>query len=432
MNFVDCVNEIESLTSPTLRRDGHAELRKVLTDNFIQSLDFFNKHGGNRVVLVAGTNGKGSVCATLSTLLKDQGYRVGMFTSPHLINICERLQIDGQNISEQDFVLAYIRAKALAGEYYLTRFEMLTLMALIYFVTGEIAKPCDYLVIEVGMGGLRDATRAIPHKYNIIATISEDHREILGNTVAEIAYQKLSVVDKDGVCVHLPFSEEVLPVFESLRQPSQEWIECEDFEHEVQQYGHEPIHYLKTNGKLYQLSLAGKRGAVASSLALTLLKRMGFALAFEQETLLNSLKNVNWPGRMQKLSDNLYVSGDHNPEGVQSLIEILKSYRYEKLYIIFGAAKDKDHERMLSLLKLIPRSEVILTQTPFKGLNASGYEEWINQGLRYFDDYRQAMQFCVNKSSLGDKIIVTGSLYLVGEVLKDFSPKSEEGDKKCN
>ena len=374
-----------------------------------------------KIIVVAGTNGKGSVCASLEALLLDAGCKVGLYTSPHLEEITERIRINGEDISQEEFCSTYSRVAEITADLCLSHFEILTLMAVWVFYSKQNSRSLDWGLFEVGLGGLWDATNAIPHHHCVITSLGLDHQNLLGNSLQEIAWNKFGIVGQGSTVIHTPFVEEIRPLADQVKNATRStWIPSIPFQHSILQNRAEPRTLLTTRWGQFPLALMGARAAENSALALTVFHQLGFNPADHLETLLK----VRWPGRMEKIrpsSDQqaaIYLSGDHNVPGVRSLIELLSHYSWERLYLICGIGKDKESDPMLELLFSIRNAELFLTETPFKGHTLPEYGPWLQKASEALADPIACFEAANKKAGKSDLILVTGSLYLVGLLRK--------------
>lgn len=200
-SYTEVVQYLESLSIMPKTMPGLEKIKRALVET-----EWFSKINSDKVVIVAGTNGKGSTCACLEGLLLQTGKKVGFYSSPHLIETTERIRLNGKQISKEVFVVSFIRTKSLIETHQLTHFEALTLMAGdIFFGHNEL----DYVIFEVGLGGTYDATNAFPHSTSVITSLSLDHTNILGNTLKEVARNKFGIVQKNNKVIHLPLTAEL-------------------------------------------------------------------------------------------------------------------------------------------------------------------------------------------------------------------------------
>jgi dihydrofolate synthase / folylpolyglutamate synthase len=372
---------------------------------------WFRAPDPKRNIIIAGTNGKGSTAATLSALLQSTGERVGLYTSPHLVNICERFRITESDIDSGLFLEALHANLETIEALKLTHFEALTLMAAWIFHSGVATPPCDWAIWEVGLGGLWDATNAIPHHFCAITRLGFDHEGLLGNTLEEIATQKFGVIPPKGVVVYSPMEKSLAPLRERYaRDLNCQWIPAAACEEREDLSIHTPWGETR-------MALEGARAVENSATALTLLESLGFAPAKH----LKALRQVRWPGRFQQTEwrgRRVYLSGDHNPQGVESLLAILRKKTYRKLHILLGICSDKSAALMGDLLLALPRAELHLTQTPFKTLPLSAYPESLRLRAQSMEASPSLLLDRVTAAASDDDLVlVTGSLYLVGEIL---------------
>jgi dihydrofolate synthase/folylpolyglutamate synthase len=370
-----------------------------------------------RSIIVAGTNGKGSVCATLERLLSSAGARVGLYTSPHLIETTERIRVGCRDISQSDFIKTFEVVNEKTAHLSLTHFEMLTLMTAWYFLSGELIEPVNHMIWEVGLGGTWDSTNAIPHGTCVITRLGLDHQNILGKTLIEIAANKFGVVCNGATVVHIPLDHTLYHLAQVTKtKTNSKWLESAICPYEIKDL--KPV--MKTPWGETAINLFGERGVENTSLALKCFEMLGFNPADH----LKALEQVYWPGRMEQVENyrgpgKVFLSGDHNPQGIESLISILKDFNFNRIFFLVGVGVDKDCDAILQPLFNQKNAKVFLTETPFKGLKISQYGKWLakasgvsaNPWLAFLEMLKE-----MNQES--DLAIVTGSLYLVGEIKK--------------
>lgn len=368
----------------------------------------------NKVIVVAGTNGKGSTCATLEALLIDAGQNVGLYTSPHLIEHTERIRLAGHDVSPGLFVSAFEAVDKNTRDLKLTHFETLTLMAAWLFFSNEITQAVDYAIFEVGLGGLWDATNAIPHSTAVITSLGYDHENLLGRTLIEIARSKLGIIEPNSTIVHEAFSAELTELVEHKRLTfGGQWIESRKVRMRFSEHGFT----IDSQWGEAAVNLPGPRGARNTALGLTVFESLGY----DAHKHLHALSKVRWPGRMQLVQSNpipLYLSGDHNASGVMSLIELLPYYPRRHLHLLVGIGHDKNLEEMLIPLFNISHASVYFTETPFKTRRLAGYGCWLKHARGAWPEPIEALIEVQKHAYQQDLIIVTGSLYLVGAIQK--------------
>jgi dihydrofolate synthase/folylpolyglutamate synthase len=404
--YVRAVNELEGLgimpaSMPSLEPMQRALARSGLLPRI----------HAERNIIIAGTNGKGTTAATLSRLLLSAGQRVGLYTSPHLVTTRERIRIDDEDLSEEDFTRAYRAVQGIVREERLTHFEALTLIAAHVLHSGDFGPPVEWAIWEVGLGGMFDATNAIPHSSVAITRLGLDHQSILGNSIEEIARQKFGVIGREAAVVHFPYEDSLSDLRGEIERETRcRWVPARlpEYEGAETAWGKAP------------LSILGDRAKENTAVALTLFEVLGF----EVRAHLGALAQVRWPGRFSRLEwpgmpCPLYVSGDHNPQGIESLLRILETRKWETLHCIVGIGQDKDAEGMFEALSRLARIKFYLTETSFKPLTLEKYPVDITRRATAQDkDPTALLDRVAGVARPGDLVVVTGSLYLVGTLLK--------------
>ncbi len=398
--------------------------RKVLDQLRIQEAAFFSEFckDPRKIIIVAGTNGKGSVSATLEALFRAAGENVGLYTSPHLETINERIRFNGVNISDSAFVQAYQDVSRRADVAQLTHFELLTVMAVDYFLFSDECAKLDRIILEVGLGGASDATNAVPHGMCIFTTIGLDHTQILGDTREQIATQKLGVLDGVPgdvvpVIIHGPLDAEIAPAFQRRRT-----------QHAIGTWTQTPAYSSMTQADppfttqiqsawgTAELKLVGDRAAWNTNTALTAFEASGY----DPGLYLEALKDVSWFGRFEAMRavgfrHAVWLSGDHNPEGIASLIEIV-GRSSKPIAFVVGIGHEKDLTGILDPLLQLPAAKVFLTETPFRGRTISDYGSYLDRCEKYSANWKQLLEELDSSWPQEGTIVVTGSLYLVGAV----------------
>ncbi len=400
MNFSDTVTYLENLIMMPKTMPGLDKIRSAVVEK-----NWFTKLDSQKIITVAGTNGKGTTCAVLEALLLSEGQKVGLYTSPHLIQTTERIRMNGADISEADFIQLFLKNKTLIEKHELSHFESLTLMAADYFFNHNL----DFIIFEVGLGGTYDATNIFPNQYSVITKLGLDHQNILGDTIQDIARNKFGIIKNNNLVVHHKLPADVnLP-----KNINAKWIQADPawalfVDNQWQ---------IETKWGNTQMNMVGQRSAENAATALTLFENLGFQPA----KCLQALNHVRWNGRMQKISwpnmtAPIYLSGDHNIQGIESLIEILKNYKWKKLHLIIGIGQDKSCAEMFDQLLKLQNTQFYLTVTPFKGRKLGEYPKNI---LDLANEKNENVIQILNqiKTTKDDLVLVTGSLYLVGLIL---------------
>ncbi len=396
MKYQEVVARIEEIPMMPTRAPNLEPMLQALND---LALSF----EAEKIILIAGTNGKGSTAKTLATFLEKQNLSVGFYCSPHLLSIRERIQVNGQWITQEDFVTAYQELKNKTAVH-LSHFEILTAMMAIHFSKSQL----DYWVLEVGMGGLWDATNAIPHKTSAIAKLGFDHQEFLGNSIQEIAANKFGIIHGNNHVVVGPMPKEV----ESLlfeKTVHSKLFRADTPEYKVYKNALKPRYTLKG----YDMALPGYRAAENSMLALKIFESLGF----KSEQALPYLKDVDWPARMSHLKENIFISADHNPQGLQSLKELLEDYEYSQIHILFACSQGRNPKEMLSILNTIPRSKLYLSESNFRSLKVAEWPADLKANFEWSEkDAHKALQRI--ESQPQDMVLITGSIYFASLFLQ--------------
>jgi len=404
---------------------------KLGLENMIRILEAMgNPQERLAVVHVAGSNGKGSTAAHLESVLMKAGYRVGLYTSPHLVSFNERIRVNREEISDEDVVrftnrilnaLPELReAAAQDSPLPVTFFEFTTAMAIDYFVR----KGTDVAILEVGMGGRLDATNVCRPLLCIITSISLEHQDYLGRTLVEIAREKAGIV-KGGVPVVLgtchPKARAV--VEEVCRREGAPLYYCgRDFRAEGTP-GCFSYRGIERSFPGLGTSLKGRHQVRNAALCLAAVEIMGgLGYPTPEEAVAGGLRDVLWKGRQQYPGPpQVLLDGAHNPEALRTLCSSLKrDYRFQRLRVLMGVMSDKDYPRMLKMLAPVVHEFVFGRPHMDRSL-----DPWVLQaeamrlGCRatVAEEIVQGFQDLMERAGQGDLICVTGSLFAVGEVL---------------
>lgn len=384
-----------------------------------------------KCIHIAGTNGKGSVSHLLASVLFENGYKTGLYTSPHLIDFRERIRINGEKIPEAKVVEFVKNVKPLIEQHRLSFFEVTTAMAFNFFASENI----DIAVIETGLGGRLDATNIVLPQISVITNVSIDHTDLLGNTIAEIACEKAGIIKQNIPLVIGETNIEAQNIFiaEAINKCSQYVLAQNKIS--IKNYTIIPngidiiIEYNNNNTK-YELGLAGiyQLQNIKTVLA-TLLELKQNGTNINNTAIFNGLKNVventNLLGRWQRLNENPTIICDtgHNQAGIEMVVNQLKLHKYNNLYVIFGLVNDKDRSNILKLLPQhahyiftkanIPRSlqpNILLNEATSFGLKG---ECVINVW--------EAIVLALKKAQGNDLIFIGGSTFVVAEAIAYFN-----------
>lgn len=382
---------------------------------------------------IAGTNGKGSVSAMLLTMLGESGYRVGLYTSPHLSSVRERFRINHDYISEKTFAELATQIRNSLGEDKITYFEFTTAIALLWFSQSDL----DLVILETGLGGRLDATNVITPLVSVITNVSMDHEAHLGDNLETVAHEKAGII-KEGIPVVSGVGDDVSREVVKkvcLQRTAPLYLYGEHFVTEEERGAH--FTYRSADSDLgfetYKHLLCSMKGsyqrdnAALAIAVLQLLPRHGFGVS--EDSIRQGLLQVRWPGRLEHIipEDRPEISylldGAHNPAGVQSLVKTLeREYEYNKMILIWAAMGDKDLSATLPVAA--ERADLIILTRP-EGERSAEPEmllECMNDELKpsteVVREVKDALQRAADIAETGDMIVVAGSLYLVGAVRK--------------
>lgn len=352
-----------------------------------------NPHKNLKAIHVAGTNGKGSVCAMLSSILQKAGYKVGMYTSPHLKDLNERFQVNGEKISNKDIArLAAIVKKHRKDQ---TFFETITSMAFQYFKEQKV----DFLVLEVGLGGRLDSTNVVKPLVSVITNVDIDHIDYLGKHIANIAYEKAGVI-KNKIPVVTAAGGKALKVIQNVAKERDS-----------------KLFLVKKPSKRIKLSLDGDFQQINAAVALETIHvlKKHYNLKVTNGDIELGLKTTYWPGRFEYIKGNLLVDCAHNLAGVKVLVKELKKVK-KKIILVVGILKDKDQEGMLKLLEPFA-SKTILTKAKVpRATEPKELAKYLKKSYKIINEPKKAIKYAKSIAKKNDLVVVAGSIYIVGEM----------------
>ena len=423
MNFLEAVAYID-------------ETPKFTTKNSLEHTKECLRRLGNpqdkfKVIHVAGTNGKGSTCAFITSVLREAGYSCGLFTSPHLVEINERFQINEVNIDNETFLDAFHRVKKLSddlvaeGSYHPTYFEMLFLMGMVIFAEAGV----DYVTLETGLGGRLDATTAVENPVAcVIASISFDHTQFLGNTIEAIAGEKAGIIVPGVPVIYDGNNKAAAAVIrkkaEELGSPAYE-VCVEDTE--IHQNTRAGIDFSVKNdyyeNTIFSLPFVAKYQVMNGALALKTLEVMNKELHIPVETIQNGMKKTRWQGRMEQVLPGVIVDGAHNEDGVAKFVETAVHFQKDyPLTLLFSAVDDKEYKDMIkTICDQIHFEHVVVTQVggyrmvPVEEL-AGIIREMGYPDVHAHEEIPAALNHALELKGENGMLFCVGSLYLVGEI----------------
>lgn len=345
---------------------------------------------------IAGTNGKGSTAAYCSSLLLEQGFKVGLFTSPHIYDFSERIRVNGVPISEVAVIDFCQHFEQLNSTIDASFFELTFAMALAHFQ----AENCDYIVIETGLGGRLDATNVLKPKVSIITNIALDHQDLLGDTIEKIAFEKAGIIKQ-----HTPV------VIGEKVQITQEIFE------KISSQLNAPIHFSdEVNFTTNELHLIGYQRNNFNT-ALLALQKIGFTFSFEQQlsALSNLRKNTGFFGRLDvfQLEPKIIIDVSHNPAGITATLPIIKNECLGQLYILYGASQDKDASEILTLFP----DQAKVAACIFNNPRSKNLQEWQALGVHtVYDNLQLALEVIKKQMQPTDLLWITGSFFLISDL----------------
>ncbi len=385
---------------------------------------------------VAGTNGKGSVTAMLSHILKSAGFKTGMYISPCLERFTERIQVDLTEIREEDVARLIQKVKFEIdnmldeGHNHPTEFEIVTALGFLYFAERKV----DIAVIEVGLGGRLDSTNVIEPLLSVITSIGFDHMDVLGDTLGKIAFEKAGIIKNNTPTVIYPQDKEALDVMREVanqRQSELFEVSLEQLEVKYSKFGEQCFDFEFEGNKIQDIAinLNGAHQILNAATALTalmVLRRIG--LNIPDKAILEGLKCVNWPGRLELVRHNpvVILDGAHNASGARALSAALTEYfKDKKIILVLGILKDKQVKEILQIICPLAYAVIAVKPDNQRALEphilaqlAAGYCE------RTFvaPDIYCAIQKGLSLADKHDVLLITGSLYLIGSARKYFKP----------
>ncbi|MBU4406239.1 MAG: bifunctional folylpolyglutamate synthase/dihydrofolate synthase [Candidatus Altiarchaeota archaeon] len=428
MNYMQAVAFLYGL------RESRVKLRLEHTRELLSMLG--NPESKLRFVHVAGTNGKGSVCAMVSSVLSCEGYRTGLFISPHLNRFEERISIDGVFIGEDEVVALVERVMPFVDEMKEsgrgpTFFEVVTAMALSYFAE----KNADIVVLEVGLGGRLDATNVVEPIVSVITNIALDHQRLLGNSIEEIAREKAGIVKRGGILVTGAEGNSL----DIIRE------ECARNNSELVLVGKD-IRYEKVNssgeGQKFRLNgicdygelgipLLGEHqifNAAVAVGAIEALKKRGVSV--DEKSVRQGLEEAAWPGRLEIVRKDplVILDGAHNPAGIRALKKCMEGFDYERLILVIGISKGKAVPEMVGEISAL--ADIIIV-TRFEGNSTEPEliaEEFTSGGKDVVikNKIPNAVSYAVDEARDEDLVLITGSLFTVGEARRFLLGKDVE------
>ncbi len=433
-SYKKAINFLSSLVNYERKKINYNDFKLIRFLNFLSEIG--NPHLFlKNPILIAGTKGKGSTALILGSCLKECGYKVGIYTSPHLLSMRERIQFQNYPIKKEEFTELTFQLKKLIENHKLTFFESLTAIAFLFF----LKKDPDFTILEVGLGGRLDATNVVNPIFSIITRIDYDHTEILGNTLSKIAVEKAGIIHQGVPLITFHQKKSVDKIFQKVCVKKNSKIFYSDDYFSFQLINISPngtsfvVNFLKKTWEndlkkdIIHTNLIGEFQKENLGLAFTAL-----SLLAKDYKLINylsikkAINNIPLLGRISYISYNgsfIIVDTAHNPISIKCLKDTLvKINNIKKYYFLFGISRDKDSYRILKILKPICQ-EIALTKAKTKRAASLNKLKKIAQQLKLkysvFSSVKKAFNYIFKKANKAKRLLViTGSFYLAGDVLK--------------
>jgi len=406
-NLTEAISWIES----QVRFKPKADLDRMKVAYIMLDIDLTQV----KKIHVAGTNGKGSVCAYLTTILMKGGYKVGTFTSPYLVRFNERIRYQFEEIEDQELFelihTIYTFNQTFEKSYgeSLSFFELLTLMSLYYFDRKKV----DVIVMEVGIGGLLDATNILNYDVSLITSIGFDHMKQLGNTLQSIASNKLGILKYGNhlittvdASLHRYFKNYVKKVAATAEYYSKK---------DVKKISDIPLKF-EYDGQVYELALIGEYQLANALLAIKAIEYLFPYIHFLE--MQRALLNTSWPGRLDAIDENVYIDGGHNTHAIEALKQsALTTFKDKKVWVLFSALGDKDIEGMLTLIQTFAKRTII---TRFPDFRFKDLLEYVKDSIEYQENALEAIKDLKGQMDQDTILLITGSLHFVGYIKNSY------------
>lgn len=386
---------------------------------------------GRKILHVAGTNGKGSVCAYMQAVLLKKGKKTGMFISPHLMEINERIKINGEDISDEKFIEVFNHVKHVVDEMekkglpHPSYFEFLFGMAMYTFMEADM----EYIILETGIGGRLDATNAVRHPIvTVITSVSLDHMEILGNTIEEIAKEKAGIIKPHVPVVFLGERASTDAIEMRAGKLAAPCIKIAKNAYEIQKREDKYIDFSTvsaydkyTTWKLHNIGIYQAENAMLA------IKALESIFPEEQDLTLwqHAIEQVRWPGRMEEILPGVWIDGAHNVGAIETFVKSVKdAASKEHTVILFSAVQDKNYRKMVECLCKEVRADAhIITKiqdTRGEEISklASVFRQYTDEEVLAEEDLGQAFRLAMEKKGKDGRLYCLGSLYLVGMIEK--------------
>jgi len=410
-------------------RDGKKyELKKII---YLLNI-LGNPQEDFKTIHVTGTNGKGSTSTYIENIIHSAGFKVGKFTSPHLVRYNERIRFDLKEINDVDlkYILPDLEEAARKTEERFevkpSFFEMMTAMAFLFFSRKKV----DYAVVEVGLGGRLDATNTVKNSISVITTIDKDHTGILGSTMTAIAKEKAGIIKNNSVCISGVKQPHLKNIIRQRCNETKTRL-CflkEDFKlknMKIKKYGCDFDYIGEKDIEGLHINMPGRHQVDNASLAI----RVAEELNIETQKIREGIAKAKFPGRLEffKKEPSILFDGAHNRSGIDALYEYMrKNWQNNKVIVVCTILRDKDAKHFYSRIGKIA-DKIIITSIDNKRLMDIDFQrkvaEEYNQEVLVIEDLKKALDSVIQKQKKNELLLITGSLYLIGEVKRTIADK---------
>lgn len=388
-----------------------------------------------KIIHVAGTNGKGSVCAYLQALLMAEGKRTGFFTSPHLVSVNERIRVDNVQIDDESFlavfqkVLKVVREMEKEGVEHPSYFEFLFGMGMQAFAQTDV----EYIILETGLGGRLDATNSIEHpELTLITSISLDHTDILGDTIEQIAAEKAGIIKEEVPVIFDGSNEAASGIIQKIA--CEKMSPCREISKnafEIREVNRKYIAFSRMNaydkGVIFQIPICGCYQVMNAMIALEAADYLLDGEDIHIQRWVDALASMHWEGRMEQVADHITIDGAHNPGAIEAFVESVKALKADQgegPVILFSAVADKKYEQMIAYLcqNLKAKAYVVTQIEDARGVPVQElkeiFEKYTSQKVLCEESLEKALAAAKEERGQDGEIYCLGSLYLVGMIKK--------------
>ncbi len=404
-NVLEAIDWVEHIKRKEKRKDL-SRMQKLL--NILS-----HPEDSYKKIHIAGTNGKGATCEMITSILHHKGYNVGRFVSPYILNFNERIEVNGKEINDRDLLNIINSLYPIINEYnekendIVPFFEVVTLIGFIYFKEKNV----DIAVIECGLGGKLDATNVINADASVITSIGYDHMNVLGNTLEEIAINKLGIV-KENNHLFANVDENLKPLFIDYVKKANASVEFIDLDEASIDCDFTRTKFVCDN-QTYSTNLLGKFEANNALLAIKVSKFIDSSITDEE--INDALSNIFWPGRLEVVSKDplIIIDGAHNVSAAQTLVSALKDIADIKYNVLYTGLKDKDTQGVIKELERIAKRIIITSIDDERSSNTQDLLNQVSIEKQGFENEFEAFDYAL---TLNEAILIVGSLHFVSSL----------------